>query len=82
MYKNVFLNLHFNILGRKHPTTVTKIKSYLMMEHLEKLKFPANFGKDKIGEKHPTIPYQRNGFDCGPFLLHYVELIFRGKCQS
>ena len=50
-----------------------------MMEHLEKRKIPKNFGKDKMGEKHPPIPYQPNSCDCGLFLLHYVELIFRGK---
>ena len=50
-----------------------------MMEHLEKRKIPKNFGKDKMGEKHPPIPYQSNLFDGGLFLLHYAELLFRGK---
>jgi len=64
-------------LGGSHSTAVSKIRSYLMMEHLEKRKLPKNFGKDKMGEKHPPIPYQPNSCDCGLFLLHYVELIFR-----
>ena len=78
-----FLDLLFIIiLGGSHSTAVSKIRSYLMMEHLEKRKLPKNFGKDKMGEKHPPIPYQPNSCDCGLFLLHYVELIFRGKYKS
>jgi len=30
-----------------------------------------------MSEKHPPIPLQPNSCDCGLFLLHYVELIFR-----
>ena len=49
------------------------------MEHLERRKLPKDFGEDKMGEKNPLIPYQQNLFDCAAYLLHYVELIFRGK---
>jgi Ulp1 family protease len=44
---------------------------------MEKKKLPLNFGKEKMGEKHPPIPQQPNSSDCGIFLLHYVELIFK-----
>ena len=64
-------------LGGSHSTAVSKMRSYLTFEHLEKRKVPMNFGKEKMGEKHPPIPLQPNDCDCGLFLLHYVELIFK-----
>ena len=64
-------------LGGSHSTAISKIRQYLSFEHLEKRKLPLNFGKEKMGEKHPPIPYQPNSCDCGLFLLHYVELIFK-----
>ena len=64
-------------LGGSHSTAVSKIRSYLTFEHLEKKKIPKNYGKEKMGEKHPPIPLQPNSCDCGLFLLHYVELIFK-----
>ena len=74
-----FLNLLLVILGGIHPAAVSKIRSYLMMEHLEKRKVPKDFGKDKMGEEFPLIPYQKDLYNCGSFLLQYVEHIFRGK---
>ena len=47
-----------------------------MMEHLEKRKLLKNFGKDKMVVKQPQIPYQPNSYDCGLYLVHYMELIF------
>ena len=47
------------------------------MEHLEKRKLLKNFGKDKMAAKHPRVPHQPNLYDCGLYLLHYIELIFR-----
>ncbi len=44
---------------------------------MEKMTLPLNFGKEKMSEKHPPIPQQPNSCDCGVFLLHYVELIFK-----
>jgi len=64
-------------LGGNHSSAISKIRQYLSFEHLEKRKLPLNFGKEKLGEKHPPIPYQPNSCDCGLFLLHYVELIFK-----
>ena len=64
-------------LGGSHSTALSKIRSYLTFEHLEKKKMPRNFGKEKMAEKHPPIPLQPNSCDCGLFLLHYVELIFK-----
>lgn len=64
-------------LGGSHSTAVSKIRSYLTFEHIEKKKVPMNFGKEKMAEKHPPIPLQPNSCDCGLFLLHYVELIFK-----
>ena len=56
---------------------MSKIRSYLKLEHLEKRKLLKNFGKDKMAAKHPRVPYQPNSYDCGLYLLHYIELIFR-----
>ena len=64
-------------LGGSHSTAVAKIRSYLTFEHLEKKNIPLNFGKEKMAEKHPPIPLQPNSCDCGLFLCHYVELIFK-----
>jgi hypothetical protein len=64
-------------LGGSHSTAVSKIRSYLTFEHMEKKNLPRTFGKEKMGEKHPPIPLQPNSCDCGLFLLHYVELIFK-----
>ena len=64
-------------LGGSHSTAVSKIRSYMMFEHLDKRKIPKNFGKEKMSEKHPPIPLQPNSCDCGLFLLHYIELIFK-----
>ena len=64
---------------------------------MEKKGFPLSFGKEKMEEKQPEIPYQvkptqnimkmrndiskimfqPNSCDCGIFLLHYVELVFK-----
>lgn len=68
-------------LGGNHSSAISKIRQYLSFEHLEKRKLPLNFGKEKMGEKHPPIPYQPNSCDCGLFLLHYVELIFKVCAQ-
>ena len=73
------INLHLKILGYSQTTAVSKIRSYLMMEHFEKRKLLKNFGKDEMGEKKPQIPHQPDFFNCGPYLLHYIELIFHGK---
>ena len=64
-------------LGGSHSSAVSRIRSYLTFEYIAKRKIPKNFGKEKMSEKHPPIPLQPNSFDCGLFLLHYVELIFK-----
>ena len=77
--KIFFLNLLLVILGGIHPAAVSKIRSYLMMEHLEKRKLPKDFGQDKMEEKFLEIPLQKDLYNCGSFLLQYVEHIFHGK---
>jgi len=64
-------------LGGNHSSAVSRIRSYLTFEYIAKRKIPKNFGKEKMSEKHPPIPLQPNSCDCGLFLLHYVELIFK-----
>jgi len=64
-------------LGGSHSSAVSRIRSYLTFEYIAKRKIPKNFGKEKMSEKHPPIPLQPNSCDCGLFLLHYVELIFK-----
>ena len=51
-------------------------------EYMEKKGYPLTFGKDKMEEKYPTIPYQQNSSDCGIFLLHYIELVFKVSLSS
>ena len=67
----------FFLLGGSHSSAVSRIRSYLTFEYIAKRKIPKNFGKEKMSEKHPPIPLQPNSCDCGLFLLHYVELIFK-----
>ena len=77
---NPFLMILDSLSGT-HSTASNKIRSYLQFEHLEKKTFPLTFGRDKMDEKHPEIPLQPNSNDCGVFLLHYVELIFKNVSQ-
>jgi len=64
-------------LPNTHSTALNRIRSYLQFEHMEKKGLPLSFGKEKMEEKQPEIPYQPNSCDCGIFLLHYVELVFK-----
>jgi len=73
---NPFL-LVLDSLSGTHSTALNKIRSYLQFEYMERKNYPLTFGRDKMNEKHPEIPLQPNSCDCGIFLLHYVELIFK-----
>lgn len=64
-------------LNSTHSTALSRIRSYLQFEYMEKKGYPLTFGRDKMEEKHPEIPQQPNSCDCGIFLLHYVELVFK-----
>jgi Ulp1 family protease len=60
---------------------VAKIRAYLQYEHLERNDFPLSFRKDNMKLNHAVIPLQPNSCDCGIYLLHYVELIFKTPAQ-
>ena len=56
-------------------------RNYLRHEYVSKMdgKHLA-FTNDKMGAKEAEVPYQDNSCDCGLFLLHYVEKIFKVRC--
>ena len=68
--------LLFDSLGLTQPSAVSKIRSYLYYEYLERKGVGLSFGRDKMILHNLSVPLQPNECDCGLYLLHYVELIF------
>ena len=68
--------LLFDSLGLTQPSAVSKIRSYLYYEYLERKGVGLSFGRDKLKLHNLSVPLQPNECDCGLYLLHYVELIF------
>ena len=68
--------LLFDSLGLTQPSAVSKIRSYLYYEYLERKGVGLSFGRDKMKLHNLSVPLQPNECDCGLYLLHYVELIF------
>ncbi len=64
-------------LGGHHSAAFTAIRSYLKYEYLARRGKPVRFGKEQMGEKEVSVPEQDNDADCGIYLLHYVQLIFK-----
>lgn len=62
--------------GRSHSLTCTNLKKYLLREAESKLNVtiddPGNLGKTA-----KNIPQQDNFFDCGLFVLGYIEIFLR-----
>ena len=64
-------------LGGYHTTALSAMRSYLRYEYLERKGRPLSLTKEKMGELEASVPEQDNDCDCGVYLLHYIELIFR-----
>lgn len=64
-------------LGGYHVTAISAMRAYLKYEYLNRKGKPLSFSKEQMGEKELTVPEQNNDCDCGIYLLHYVELIFK-----
>jgi len=60
-------------LGGDNTRAVYIIMKYLEIEGREKLGEKALVNLKEMKVVRPNIPQQRNGFDCGVFLLHYAE---------
>ena len=57
-----------------HNIIIEDIKSYL---HLEAKMKNKKFKHENVKITFPKVPQQQNNIDCGVFLLHYVEEIYR-----
>ncbi|XP_059086226.1 uncharacterized protein LOC131882947 isoform X2 [Tigriopus californicus] len=68
-------------LGGNHASDISKLRSYLGFEYLEKHQNRISFGREKMVEIEPDVPQQTNSCDCGVYLLHYVELLFKNPGQ-
>ncbi|CAO3622715.1 unnamed protein product [Cunninghamella blakesleeana] len=67
-------------LRGKHDKCVKNVTKYLCLEANYKHKIEyADFIKPII--KHPLVPRQDNVFDCGIYLLHFVELFMKSTQQ-
>ena len=60
-------------LGGDNTRAVDIVKKYLEIEGREKLGEKALMNLKEMKVIRPNIPQQKNGFDCGVFLLHYAE---------
>ena len=60
-------------LGGDNTRAVDIIKEYLEIEGRVKLGKTALMNYEEMKVVRPDIPQQKNGFDCGLFLLHYAE---------
>ena len=66
-------------LGGDHTIALSVIRSYLRHEYLERKGSPLSLPKERMGELEADMPRQENGCDCGIYLLHYIELIFKAR---
>ncbi|EGG13468.1 hypothetical protein DFA_11229 [Cavenderia fasciculata] len=78
------LIMHLDSLGGNKNAFHNKIRSYLQMEWKYKKSIPSNgtipereFNATTLPAARVYIPKQDNLYDCGVFLLHYIELFCR-----
>lgn len=64
-------------LGGFHTSALSTMRSYLRYEYLARKGRPLSLTNEKMGELEAAVPEQDNDCDCGVYLLHYIELIFR-----
>lgn len=53
------------------------LRNFLRKECSNKKDKKLDFATDEIGMFDPEVPCQLNGYDCGIFILHYVELFLK-----
>ncbi len=53
------------------------LREYLRLEYQTRLKSVARFTREAAQEFSPEVPQQTNSCDCGVYLLHYIELVFK-----
>lgn len=53
------------------------LRDYLRIEYRAKMKCDRTFNKDTIKGGTPAVPQQNNFYDCGLFVLQYVESFFQ-----
>ena len=63
-------------LGEARTTSVNNVRSYLELEWKAKMVEEVDFSKKSMRTLWPIKPEQHNNFDCGIYLLHYIEKIF------
>ncbi|RKF74698.1 putative ulp1 protease family protein [Golovinomyces cichoracearum] len=62
--------------GRSHSLTCTNLKKYLLKEIESKLKIVVS-DPGHLGKTAKNIPQQDNFFDCGLFVLGYIEIFLK-----
>lgn len=91
--QNINLSLHFHrpsillfdsLLGAPRTRVVATLRDYLTCEY--KAKYPNEplriYNKTVIAGHQVKVPQQNNFFDCGVFLLHYVEQFFKDPIKD
>ena len=66
-------------LGETHLDAVKTLREYLRKDYHARKGKAVHFSAEKMAVKTPQVPLQENSCDCGIYLLHYVELIFKVK---
>lgn len=56
------------------------LRNFLSKECETKKDLQIEFSTDQMSHLDPEVPYQLNGYDCGIFVLHYVELFLKVFC--
>jgi Ulp1 family protease len=62
-------------LGIERPSTISKLKTYLVLEAKHRKGIVVNL--KNIKGVYAKVPIQPNTCDCGVYLLHYVEIFFK-----
>merc|ERR1712223_12832 len=72
-----FVMVFDSLLTNVRNKAVNKIRSYLQIEHLDRKGYYVSFESGRMKSKHPAVPQQYNTWDCGVYMLHYIELMFK-----
>ncbi len=68
-------------LGETHSDAVAKLREYLRKEYHARKGRAVHFGVESMGVRTPEVPQQENSCDCGVYLLHYVEMVFKVRTK-
>lgn len=58
------------------------LRNFLQKECVNKKSRSVEFSNEAMSHLDPIVPHQPNGYDCGIFVLHYVELFLKVYMNS